>query len=314
MPVAILSADLRDQLEARLPEGIEPLWFDTPEEMVELAPEAEIGWFDQRHKPPMIEAIRQAQHMRWLHTGIAGLDFIPPDLLEREGLIVTNGAGINSSAVAEYALMGMLTIAKDYPAIVRAQDRHEWLSEPPGTRQLAGSRALILGYGTIGRLIGQQLTAFGVECVPVRHSAKDGALGPDEWRGRLDEFDWIVLAVPSTDETTGMIGAKELAAMKSEAVLVNIARGDVVDQDALVDVLRDRRIHAAFCEVTTPEPLPADHPLWSLDNAHISMHLSGLSNTKGRQVAAERFLENCRHFLAGEDHKMISRYDPKRGY
>ena len=119
----------------------------------------------------------------------------------------------------------------------------------------------------------------------MRRSAGPNTLTPDQWRAQLDDFDWVILAVPATAETDGMIGADELAAMKNSATLINIARGSVVDQDALVTALQDKQIANAFLDVTTPEPLPADHPLWSLDNAHITMHLSGRAQDRGLPAA-----------------------------
>ncbi|OZA92721.1 MAG: D-2-hydroxyacid dehydrogenase, partial [Erythrobacter sp. 34-65-8] len=123
---------------------------------------------------------------------------------------------------------------------------------------------------------------------------------------------WVILAVPATPETDGMIGAAELASMKSDAVLVNIARGAVVDQLALVEALQAKRIGGAFLDVTTPEPLPADHPLWALDNAHITMHLSGRAQDKMFQRSAQRFLDNLDRYLRGEPVAPV--FDPTRGY
>jgi phosphoglycerate dehydrogenase-like enzyme len=122
----------------------------------------------------------------------------------------------------------------------------------------------------------------------------------------------VILAVPATPETDGMIGAAELAAMKSDAVLVNIARGAVIDQPALVDALTAKTIGGAFLDVTTPEPLPADHPLWALDNAHITMHLSGRAQDKMFQRSADRFLDNLDKYLKGEPIGPI--FDPALGY
>ena len=122
----------------------------------------------------------------------------------------------------------------------------------------------------------------------------------DQWRERLGEFDWVILAVPATAETDAMIGAKELAAMKPEAVLLNIARGAVVDQPALIDALREKRIAAAFLDVTTPEPLPADSPLWTLPNAHVTMHLSGRAQNQMYRRSAERFVANLHRWGRGE--------------
>jgi len=122
----------------------------------------------------------------------------------------------------------------------------------------------------------------------------------------------VILAVPATPETDGMIGAAELAAMKADAVIVNIARGAVIDQDALVKALEEKRIGAAFLDVTTPEPLPAEDPLWALENAHVTMHLSGRAQDKMFQRSADRFLVNLESYLKGEPVGPV--FDPQLGY
>ena len=233
-------------------------------------------------------------------------------MLRERGTIITNGAGINAITIAEYVVMGMLTIAKGYREVVHAQDRREWLLASPGRRELAGSKALLLGYGAIGKLVEARLAAFDVAVTKVRRNAGPDTLGPDQWRARLGEFDWIILAVPATPDTDAMIGAAELAAMKPEAVLLNIARGAVVDQDALVAALTEQRIAAAFLDVTTPEPLPADSPLWSLPNAHVTMHLSGRATEKMFIRSAERFVANLHRWGRGEP--VEPRFDLDLGY
>ena len=312
MTIAVLSAMARPVLEPRLPDWIEPRWFATTEELFELAPEAEIGWFDLYKKEDMAEAMRRGAKLKWLNSIYAGLDGFPLDLLRERGVTVTNGTGINAITIAEYVVMGMLTVAKGYREVVRAGDRHEWLMDSPGKRELFGSKALLLGYGAIGKLIDERLTAFNVEVTKVRRTPAPDTLGPDDWRARLGEFDWVILAVPATDETDGLIGASELAAMKNDAVLVNIARGAVVDQEALVSALKAKAIHAAFLDVTTPEPLPADHELWSLPNAHVTMHLSGRAQDKMFVRSVERFLVNLGRYERGEP--VEPRVDLARGY
>ncbi|WP_057883022.1 D-2-hydroxyacid dehydrogenase [Tsuneonella troitsensis] len=312
MTIAVLSGLVRPLVEPHLPPGIEARWYTSVEELLALAPEAEIGWFDLDKKEPMIAAVRAAGNLRWLNSIYAGLDFLPLDLLAEREVTITNGAGINALTIAEYVVMLMLVHAKGYRDVVRAQDRREWLLDSPGKIELAGSRALLLGTGAIGGLVKTRLEAFEVEVVPVRRTAAEGALGPDEWRPRLGEFDWIILAVPATPETDAMIGSAELAAMKSSAVIVNIARGAVIDQEALVAALEARSIGGALLDVTTPEPLPADHKLWSLDNAQVTMHLSGRAQSKMFVRSAERFVENCRRYVAGEPLGPI--FDPARGY
>jgi phosphoglycerate dehydrogenase-like enzyme len=305
MTIAILSGLIRPLVEARLPDWVEPLWFTSIEEAMAQAPQAEIVWADLRDKNAMSQIISAATGAKWLNTLYAGIDGMPLEQLKSQGTIVTNGVGINAITVAEYVIMGMLTVAKGYREVVRAQDRNEWLMDSPGKIELFGSKALLLGYGAIGKLIQTRLDAFGVDVTAVRRtplsdSGGQSILSPDEWRAKLGEFDWVILAVPATAETDGMIGTDELAAMKPSATLINIARGSVVDQDALIDALNNKVIANAFLDVTTPEPLPQDHPLWGVENAHISMHLSGLAQTLMFQRSADRFLENLARYKAGE--------------
>ena len=300
MTIAVLSGMIRPLVEPRLPEWVEPRWFMSQEEALELAPSAEIGWFDFAQYAPMAEVVTAATGLKWLNSIYAGLDFLPLDLLAGRGVTVTNGAGINAITIAEYTVMLMLAHAKGYRVVVRAQERHEWLLDSPGKRELFGERVLLLGLGAIGGLIKTRLEAFGMEVVPVRRSPAPNALTPEQWRGELDSFDWIVLAVPSTPDTHHMIGAAELAAMKPTAVIANIARGDVIDQDALIAALTEKRIEAALLDVTTPEPLAPEHPLWGLENAQVTMHLSGRAQTKMFQRSADRFIENLARWHAGE--------------
>ena len=307
-----ISGLIRPLLESHLPAGLDVRWFMTHEEALAAVKGAEIGWFDSNSKEDMVKSLMAATDLKWLNSIYAGLDFLPMDVLIERGITVTNGAGINALTIAEYVVMGMLTTAKGYRDVVRAQDRHEWLLDSPGKRELAGSKALLLGYGAIGQLIKPRLEAFEVDVTVVRRSGGDGVLSPDEWRGKLGEFDWVILAVPATPETDGMIGAAELAAMKRDAVLINIARGAVVDQDALVAALQQKRIGGAFLDVTTPEPLPPEHPLWALDNAHVTMHLSGRAQDKMFQRSAQRFLDNLDRYLRGEPIGPV--FDPRRGY
>jgi phosphoglycerate dehydrogenase-like enzyme len=299
MTVALINALARPMLEPHLPGWVEPRWFTTAEELMASAPDAEIGWFDSFQFDGG-EALRCATKLRWLNTVAAGLDSFPMPLLRERGITLTNGAGLNSITIAEYAVMGMLTIAKGYREVVRAQDRHEWLPDAPGKVELYGSKVLILGAGGIGSRVAELLAPFGVEITMMRRTPSPGTLGPDEWRGKLGEFDWVIVAVAATPETTGMIGAAELAAMKPGATIMNFSRGFVIDTEALLVTLREGRLGAAFLDVTDPEPLPADHPLWGFDNVHITMHLSGRSQTTLIRRGAERFLRNIEHYGRGE--------------
>ena len=175
MTKAVLSAMIRPLVEPRLPHWVEPLWFTSKEQALEFAPQAEIGWFDLNEKEPMIEIARAATGLKWMNSIYAGLDFMPLDLLAERGVVVTNGVGINAITIAEYVVMLMLAHAKGYREVVRAQDRHEWLLDSPGKRELAGERVLLLGMGAIGSLIKTRLEAFDMKVVPVRRSGADEA-------------------------------------------------------------------------------------------------------------------------------------------
>ena len=312
MTTLAISGLIRPLLEPQLPGDLDVRWFMTKDEALDAVAEAEVGWFDMNEKEVMAETLIAAKKLKWLNSIYAGLDFLDMDVLIERGITVTNGAGINAITIAEYVVMGMLTMAKGYRDVVRAQEKREWLMDSPGKRELYGSKALLLGYGAIGKLIKPRLEAFNVDVTVVRRTEGEGVLTPDQWRARLGEFDWVILAVPATPETDNMIGADELAAMKSDAVLVNIARGAVVDQPALIAALEAKSIGGAFLDVTTPEPLPSDNPLWGLDNAHVTMHLSGRAQDKMFIRSAERFLENLAKYRRGEPVAPI--FDPRRGY
>lgn len=308
MTVIVLNAQLKPLIEPHLPDWAEVRWYGSKDEAFALAPVAEIGWFDMHSKEDMARAFDLAVNLKWLNSIYAGVDSFPLQVLAERGVILTNGAGINAVPIAEYVVMLMLSHAKGYRAVVRAGDRREWLQDAPGKRELFGSKALILGYGAIGQEVEARLAAFSVEITKVRRSPGPGTLGPDEWRARLGEFDWIVMAVPATPETDGMIGAAELAAMKPDAVLVNVARGSVIDQAALTAALDAGQIGGALIDVTTPEPLPEGHPLWALDNVQITMHLSGRSQNKMFARSATRFLENLARYGRGEPLKPVVDY------
>lgn len=310
---AVLPALARPLLEPHLPPQVEPLWFAKPEEANAMMADAAIAWVDMQPAALTADAIRAAgPGLKWVSTIYAGLDAFPLDFLRERGVTLTNGAGVNAVAVAEYAVLGVLAAAKRFDEVVRAQDRREWPWDAPGKLELTDTRALIVGMGTIGRLIAERLRAFGVAVTGVTRSGRDGTLTPAQWRERLGEFDWVVLAAPSTDATRTMIGAPELAAMKREAWLINIARGDMVDQDALLAALTDGDIAGAFLDPTDPEPLPPEHPLWSAPNAIITMHLSGRSQSKMYQRAGALFIQNLHAFLAGRP--MTNVVDLAEGY
>lgn len=297
--IAVLPALARPFVEPHLPPEIEARWFSTSDEANRMIADAEIAWVDMQ--PPQLvgAALDKARQLKWVATIYAGLDAFPLAHLERMGATLTNGSGINAAAVADYAVMSVLVAAKRFDKVLRANDKREWLRDAPGKTELDATKALIIGYGTIGRMIGERLQAFGVSVTGVRRTPADGAIGPDDWRPRLGEYDWVILAAPSTAGTRAMIGDKELRAMRRSAWLINIARGDMIDAGALADALGTHRIGGAVLDTTDPEPLPAGHRLWAAPNSVVTMHLSGRSQTSMFRRAAELFVENLGNYRAG---------------
>jgi phosphoglycerate dehydrogenase-like enzyme len=160
---------------------------------------------------------------------------------------------------------------------------------------------LILGYGSIGREIAERLRPFGVSITGVRRSAdgEPGVIGPDDWRPRLAEFDWVIVTTPLTAATRHLVGAAEIAAMRPTARLVNMARGGIVDEHALAEALRGGRLGGAYLDVTEQEPLPAESELWEVPDLILTPHSSGMSHRSDERAAA-RFLANLARYRAGE--------------
>lgn len=305
---------MREALQRRLPSGIEVSWFDDTESAIRAAADSEVLWIGfpgSGRREDIERALEAGPHLRWLTTPAAGVDGMPLDAIAKRGLTLTNGAGLHAVPIAEFVVMAMLAAAKDFPEFVRAQDRSEWLNQPPSLGELQGSRALVVGLGGIGQAIAERLRAFGVEVTGVRRSSAEGSLGPDQWRPRLPDFDWVIIAAPLTSGTTHVIGESELRAMKPTAWLVNIARGGLVDQDTLVRALREGWIGGAYLDATDPEPLPSESPLWTMPNVIISPHSSAAS-TRLTERMAELFLDNLDRFLS--ERPLRNTVDLRAGY
>jgi phosphoglycerate dehydrogenase-like enzyme len=294
-----LPAALRDHLH-RLPAGVDVAWYSDFDECRAAVAGAEVLWLDFLPRPQIETLLREATGLRWVFTRGAGMDRQPLELYRERGLLLTNGAGLAAGPIAESLVLAMLAAAKRFPDLVRAQDRSEWLPRPPGLGELQGTRALVLGYGEIGRAAAARLAGFGVEVTGVRRRPVEdpAVIGPDEWRGRLPEFDWLLVTVASTAANRHLVGEAELAAMKPGAWVLNVTRGWVLDQAALLEALRAGRLGGAYLDVTNPEPLPADSELWRLPNVIITPHASWASRRFGER-SAELFLDNLGRYLSG---------------
>lgn len=213
-----------------------------------------------------------------------------------EHVLLSTCRGAHGGSTAEWVVGGLLAVYRELPAFDRAREQRKW--DYHATDTLQGKRVLIVGAGDLGDQLARRLTPFDVEVTMVGRSAREGVHGEDELPGLLGEHDAVVLMVPLTSATRGMVDAEVLAAMADGAILVNAARGPVVDTDALVAELGSGRLRAIL-DVTDPEPLPADHPLWSVGGLLLTPHVggscSGQHERSWRVAAAE-----IARFAAGE--------------
>ena len=241
-----------------------------------------------------VDVLARMTSLRVVQTQTAGVEHVRPFV--PAGVTLCNGRGIHDASTAELAVTLMLASLRGVPGYVRAQDAHTWAH---GTRPaLADSTVMILGYGAIGEALERRLDGFEVDVVRVARTAREGVHGFDELPALLPDADVVVLIVPLTDATRGLVDAAFLDRMKDGALLVNVARGAVVDTDALVAALRSGRLSAAL-DVTDPEPLPEDHPLWDCPNLLVSPHVGGASSAmEPRSHALVR--AQLARFAAGE--------------
>lgn len=218
------------------------------------------------------------QVIQLLSAGVeAWLDLVP------DGVVLCNARGVHGGSTAELAVAGILSVLRQLPHFVQTQVTHEWARTD--TDGLDGKRVLILGAGDIGRRVAAAVEVFDATVTFVARHVRDGVHGLAELPNLLPRHDIVVIATPHTPETHHLVDAAFLSAMPDGALLVNIARGGIVDTDSLVAELTARRLHA-FLDVTEPEPLPAEHPLWDAPNLVLTPHVGG--GTYGWQRRAYR--------------------------
>ena len=265
-----------------------------------------------------------APRLRWVQLDTSGVDHVVHTPLWRSDVTITTLGGVAPPTMAEYALMMMLAFAHRLPLMVAHQARAEWPSPSERwrrfmPRELRGATVGIVGFGSIGREVGRAARAFGMRVLALRRGTPakppsyhlpvladrdgfdpDGLYDPDGLLEMLARCDYVVLVVPYTHATHHLIDRAALGAMKPTAVLVNMARGGVVDEDALVRSLREGRIGGAALDVFDQEPLSRDSPLWTMENVIISPHVAGFTPGYHERVL-DLFGENLRRYLAGEE-------------
>jgi phosphoglycerate dehydrogenase-like enzyme len=259
--------------------GVECAVYDGTAPMPEGIEEVEV-WI-----PPLVTVpdvpgtLARMSSLRLVQTVTAGVEPYQPHM--PDGAVLCNARGVHDAGTAEWAVGAMVAVLREFPGFVDAQRRGEWTYHH--TDVLADSTVLIVGHGSIGAALERRLEGFEVEVVRVARRARDGVHAMDELPALLPEADVVVLLVPATADTAGMVDAAFLARMKDGAVLVNAARGGVVDTDALIAELKNGRLRAAL-DVTAPEPLPEGHPLWSAPGLLITPHVAGSTPASGRRM------------------------------
>lgn len=266
--------------------------------------------------PPQ-DLIRRGPKVKWFQVTSAGVDRLTRHEIWNSSILITGVSGIHAAAISEFVLGTMLMFAKGALHSFENMQKHEW--ERYLSTMLHGRTVGIVGLGNIGREIARLSKAFNMRVIATRRSARktgkarnvDILLPQKELKQLLAESDYVALAVPLTPDTQNLIGEAELKAMKPTACLINIARGGVIDEDALITALKNGQIAGAGLDVTAREPLPADSPLWEMDNVILSPHVSGGMEDYMLR-ATELFCENLKRRREGR--KLLNVVKRKRGY
>lgn len=261
------------------------------------------------------ELYRQARNLKWVQVLGTGVDRVIDAPSLGPDVIVTNMHGIHGPPVAEAAIAAMLALGRQLPRSVRAQDRHAWERFP--IRLLAGKTVAIFGIGVIAAVLAPKLQALGMRVVGITSAQREVAgfermWHRDELIAAVGGCDFLVLLTPHGPATHQIVGAAVLAALKPACCLVNLGRGGVVDEEAMIAALRNGRLGGAALDVFSVEPLPADHPLWAMENVLITPHIGGFYDEYFDR-ALPVVTENLRCFLAGDRENMINRVRRDRG-
>ncbi len=259
-------------------------------------------------------ALAAVPRLRWIHVTSAGAEFLMPLRDRLAGIAVTNTRGIHGAPIAEYVMAGMTMLQSDFPGFFRAQQARHW--ERRGVATLQGKTLVVVGLGAIGSEIAVRATAFGMRVVGVSRGGApvDGCAQVHpvaQMERALADADFVAVVIPLTDATRGLVGPRAFAAMKPGARLVNVARGGVVDEDALLAALASGTLAGACLDVFAQEPLPPGHPFWSMPNVIVTPHIAGYREDYVER-ALDVFVDNLARFEAGTPAHNV--FDIARGY
>ena len=263
-----------------------------------------------------------AKKLRWIHSPAAAVHQLMYPEMVRSNVVVTNSTGIHGPVVAEHAIAVLLALAKRLPQALQYQAKHEWSQDQlwhgsPPPREASDSTVLIVGMGSIGREFAARAKALGMKILAIRENPAKGLEDADAVysSSQIDDVlphaDYVLLCTPVTPATTGLMNAARLSKMKPDAYLINVARGPLIDEPALLDALQKRRIAGAALDVFNEEPLPANSPFWSLDNILITPHTAAVTDRLWERHY-RLIVDNMKRFLAGQ--RLLNEVDKSRGY
>jgi phosphoglycerate dehydrogenase-like enzyme len=281
------------ELLSRLPDNLEVDVFDTGDEPPKSIDEVEFYVAPYTFDRAPLELIARMPALRVVQTQTAGYEHVLPFLAK--GTVLCNARGVHDASTAELAVTLTLAALRGIPAFVHGRDRQDW--RYGWYDALADRTVLLLGYGGVGKAIERRLAGFEVDLLKVARHARDGVAPMSELPDLLPRADVVVLCVPLTDDTRGLVDAAFLARMRDGALLVNVARGPVVHTDALLAELHSGRIRAAV-DVTDPEPPPPDHPLWTAPGLLMSPHVGG-SSSAFRPRVERLIVEQLHRYASG---------------
>jgi phosphoglycerate dehydrogenase-like enzyme len=284
----------------------------TPEQeerFTQLVAGAEVALGFPRESPRGLAwLVRTAPNLRFVQCMYAGAGQqlraaqLSDDELAR--VAFASGSGVHATPLAEWSLFGILALTKGLPRLLRDKRERRWDHYPTG--ELRGKTVLVVGLGEIGREVARLAEAFGMRVTAVRRRADATTAGPERLDELAAEADAIVVTLPLTDETRGLVGRETIARLRDGAIVVNVGRGAVIDEDALLEALRSGRLAGAALDVFAEEPLSEDSPFWQLDNVILSPHTAALSVHENERLT-ELFSENLRRYLRGD--ALLSRID-----
>ena len=251
---------------------------------------------------------QEGAKLKWIQALGTGVDGITDQPSLRGDVLVTNMHGLHGDSMPESAILSMLALARNLLRSLRNQGQRKWERFPTG--MLKGKTVGILGVGAIAESLAPKCKAFGMTVVGITSAKRevpgiDRMFLRDELEQAVKDLDFLVVLTPYTSETRGILGSKEFAAMKPRSFLVNLARGGVVDENALLAALKEGKIAGAALDVFAVEPLPQDHPFWTMENVIVTPHLGGFHDQYAEQ-ALPTVEENLRRFLAGDIDNMIN--------